>query len=218
MAARIGERPLAVCDNGAVLLDVAGGRLLAESTLGPEAALTVVAELDRAFPGGAWAVERVGGFAHEPSYTPRWPVPPGTSVAEVRTLLDQPAVKLMFSHGGYAADQMLARAQDAVGDHAELTHSNSADGLLEISAAGISKASTLAGLCADRGIVAADVIAFGDMPNDLAMLEWAGHAVAVANAHPDVLAAVAEVTATNEEDGVAIVLERVFEAASAKYN
>ena len=54
------------------------------------------------------------------------------------------------------------------------------------------------------------MIAFGDMPNDLPMLAWAGHAVAVANAHPDVIAAHDEVTASNDEAGVARVLERLF--------
>ena len=45
------------------------------------------------------------------------------------------------------------------------------------------------------------------MPNDIPMLEWAGHGVAVANAHPDVLAVSHEVTASNDDDGVALVLE-----------
>jgi hydroxymethylpyrimidine pyrophosphatase-like HAD family hydrolase len=55
-----------------------------------------------------------------------------------------------------------------------------------------------------------DVIAFGDMPNDLPMLAWAGTAYAVANAHPEVLAAVRRRTASNDEDGVAIVLEQLY--------
>jgi hypothetical protein len=48
------------------------------------------------------------------------------------------------------------------------------------------------------------------MPNDLPMLVWAGHSVAVANAHPEVIGAADEVTASNDDDGVAEVLERVF--------
>jgi hydroxymethylpyrimidine pyrophosphatase-like HAD family hydrolase len=47
------------------------------------------------------------------------------------------------------------------------------------------------------------------MPNDLPLLAWAGRAVAVANAHPAVLAATDEVTAANDEDGVAAYLERL---------
>jgi hydroxymethylpyrimidine pyrophosphatase-like HAD family hydrolase len=53
-------------------------------------------------------------------------------------------------------------------------------------------------------------MAFGDMPNDLPMLEWAGYSVAVANAHPEVLAVADEVTASNDDAGVARVLERLF--------
>ena len=63
---------------------------------------------------------------------------------------------------------------------------SSATSLLEISAPGVTKASTLALLCADLGIDAADVIAFGDMPNDLPMLGWAGTSYAMADAHPTV--------------------------------
>jgi Cof subfamily protein (haloacid dehalogenase superfamily) len=218
LAAGITGHALAVCDNGAVVWDLGRDRVLAETTLASESARAVVVALDRALPGGTWAVERLRGFAHDPAYTPRWPVPAGTVVADVRALLDQPALKLMFSHQRYAADEMLSRARGAVRHHAELTHSNSADGLLEISAPGVNKATSLARLCADRAVAAADVIAFGDMPNDLAMLAWAGRPVAVANAHPDVLAAVAEITASNDEDGVAIVLERLLGSASAKYD
>jgi hydroxymethylpyrimidine pyrophosphatase-like HAD family hydrolase len=58
------------------------------------------------------------------------------------------------------------------------------------------------------GITAADIIAFGDMPNDVPMLRWAGHGVAMGNAHPDAVAAADEVTAPNTDDGLARVLER----------
>jgi len=92
---------------------------------------------------------------------------------------------------------------------ASLTHS-SREGLLEISAAGVTKASTLTAVCAQHGFGPEDVVAFGDMPNDLPMLAWAGHSVAVGNAHPEVLHAVDEVTASNDDDGVAQVLERLF--------
>ena len=97
----------------------------------------------------------------------------------------------------------------------EVTYSSSEDALLEISAAGVSKASALAAVCSARGIAAEEVIAFGDMPNDLPMLTWAGRGVAVANAHPEVLAAADEITAGNDECGVAQVLERLLERSAA---
>jgi hypothetical protein len=54
------------------------------------------------------------------------------------------------------------------------------------------------------------------MENDLAMLAWAGHAVAVANAQQDVLDAADEVTASNLDDGVAQVLERLVADRAAR--
>jgi hypothetical protein len=104
---------------------------------------------------------------------------------------------------------MVALADAALTVDAEVSHSGGR-GLLEIAPRGASKASALAWLCERRGIAASEVAAFGDMPNDLPMLAWAGHAVAVANAHPEVIAAADEVTASNDEAGVARVLERVF--------
>ena len=75
----------------------------------------------------------------------------------------------------------------------------------------MTKASTLALLCADLGVDAADVIAFGDMPNDLPMLAWAGTSYAMANAHPTVRAAADHVAPGHDEDGVAQVLAGVFD-------
>jgi hydroxymethylpyrimidine pyrophosphatase-like HAD family hydrolase len=64
----------------------------------------------------------------------------------------------------------------------------------------------------ELGVDAADVVAFGDMPNDLPMLEWAGTSYAVANAHPTVLAAADHVAPHHEDDGVAVTLARIFDA------
>jgi hypothetical protein len=137
-------------------------------------------------------------------------VPENTIIETVETLVEQPSLKLMLRHDRLTADVLLERAREVVGHLAELSHSNSADGLLEIAAAGVSKASALTRVCAERGFGSEDVIAFGDMPNDLPMLEWAGHAVAVANAHPDLIAVADEVTTSNDDAGVARVLERLF--------
>ncbi|MGZ6753442.1 MAG: HAD family hydrolase, partial [Nocardioides sp.] len=78
-------------------------------------------------------------------------------------------------------------------------------------AAGVTKASTLALLCADLGVTADDVVAFGDMPNDLPMLAWAGTSYAMADAHPTVTAAADHVAPGHDEDGVARVLAGVFD-------
>ena len=68
----------------------------------------------------------------------------------------------------------------------------------------------VARLCERLGIERDDVVAFGDALNDVELLAWAGHGVAVANAVPEAVAVADEVTATNDEDGVAQVLERLL--------
>jgi len=210
LAQATGHHGVAICANGGIVWDLHTESALEQFPLEPEIAREVVAQLQAGLPGGAWAVERATGFAREPTYQSRWPVPQDAVVDAIESLIAQPSLKLMLRHENMSADALLQRARELVGDLAELSHSSSSDSLLEIAAAGVSKASALARVCAERGIDNGAVVAFGDMPNDLAMLEWAGHAVAVANAHPDVLAAADEVTADNDDAGVARVLERLF--------
>jgi Cof subfamily protein (haloacid dehalogenase superfamily) len=211
----VGRDGVAICANGGVIWDLRRASALDTFALEPAVASEIVGLLDSALPGGAWAVERVTVFGREPGYQPRWPAPADTVVAPVGELIAEPAVKLMLRHHDFSADELLLRARELVGERAELSHSNSADPLLEIAAAGVSKASTLARFCAARGVRFEEVIAFGDMPNDLPMLEWAGHGVAVANAHPELLAAADEISTANDDGGVARVLERVFGSPGA---
>jgi Cof subfamily protein (haloacid dehalogenase superfamily) len=212
LAAATGRRGVAVCANGAVIWDLEASNVLDVSALETAAARQVVTRLSAIFPAAMWATEWVDGFGREPGYVTPWPVPPGTTVAPVEALLTRPVVKLLMRQRGGDPDAMLAQARAAAGPLAELTHSSTEDVLLEISAPGVTKAATLARLCARRGIAAEKVIAFGDMPNDLEMLGWAGHAVAVANAHPAVLAIADEITTSNDDAGVARVLERIVAA------
>ena len=207
-----GHRGLAVCANGAVVYDLHTEQVVRTDLFSAEAALEVVAALREALPDIAFAVERHGApFGHEPGYRPRWDSNDPKELGPVEQLLTAGVIKLLARHEAMDADALLAAARAAVGDGATLTHS-SADGLVEISAAGVTKASGLAALAAEHGVDAADVIAFGDMPNDLPMLAWAGRGCAMGNAHPSVLAEADEVTVTNDEDGVAIVLESIFAA------
>jgi Cof subfamily protein (haloacid dehalogenase superfamily) len=205
-----GHRGVSICANGALVYDLHSERVVASYPLSAEIAREVVATLRSAIPGIGFAVETVtDGFGHEPAYRPRWSTD-GAYVGDVDDLLSGPLAKLLARHEQLDSDALLAAAREVVNaDVATMTHS-SRDGLLEISAAGVSKATTLAAVCEQHGRYAEDVVAFGDMPNDLPMLAWAGYSVAVANAHPDVLAAVDEVTASNDDDGVAVVLERFF--------
>ncbi len=205
-----GHRGMAICANGAVVYDLHNSTVVRHDLLSADAMRAVVDALQRDAPGIAFAVERHDtGFTHEPSYRPRWDGSDPKAVRPLAELISRGAVKLLARHDGMGADELLAVAGRSVGGLGTLTHSSS-DGLLEISAVGVSKASGLASLADEHGIDATEVVAFGDMPNDLPMLAWAGRSVAVANAHPDVLEVADEVTGTNDEHGVAQVLERWF--------
>ena len=205
-----GHRGVAICANGALVYDLHTSTVVRHSLLSAESMAEIVAALRRDLPGITFAVERHDtGFAHEPSYRPRWDSSDPKAVRPIEELLTDGAVKLLGRHEEMGSDELLAAAHRSVGTLATLTHSSS-DGLLEISASGVSKASALAELAAEQGLDAADVVAFGDMPNDIPMLSWAGRGVAVANAHADVLAVADEVTASNDDDGVAEVLTRWF--------
>jgi Cof subfamily protein (haloacid dehalogenase superfamily) len=208
LAEATGHRGVAICANGGVVWDLHTDAPLEEFPLEPETSSQIVAALRQGLPGGHWAVERTNGFGHEPSYEPKWPVPDDTVIEAVDVLVSQPSVKLLLRHGDLTADELLQRARGLVGHLAELSHSSSADSLLEIAAAGVNKASALTRVCAERGIAREEVIAFGDMPNDIPMLLWAGHGVAMGNAHPEVVSAADEVTGPNSDDGVGRVLER----------
>jgi Cof subfamily protein (haloacid dehalogenase superfamily) len=84
-------------------------------------------------------------------------------------------------------------------------------GFVEIAPPATDKATGLTVVTQALGVDPAEVLVFGDMPNDLPMFEWAGWArVAVANAHPLVRAAADEVTLRNDEDGVAVFLDRLL--------
>ncbi len=204
-----GHRGLAVCANGALVYDLHTERVVQTSLLEEAAAGEVVAALREALPDIAFAVERADlAFAHESAYRPASQLP-DPSPLPVEELVSGGVVKLLARCSRLGSDELLAAARAAVGDRATLTHSSS-DGLLEVSAAGISKATGLAALASQHGVEPEQVVAFGDMPNDLPMLAWAGHSVAVANAHAEVLEAADEVTASNDDDGVARVLERWF--------
>ncbi len=210
VAERTGHTGLAVCANGAVLYDLHTEQIVEHDPIPIEVGLEVARRLRQAVPGSAFAVETLAGFSHEPAYLARWDAGNELTVAALETIYDGPALKLLARHEAMDPDSFLAAAREVVGDLVELTHS-STTALLEISAAGVSKASGLARFAGRHGVDAADVVAFGDMPNDLPMLAWAGRAYGVAGGHPEVLAAVDRLVAGPADDGVARELERLFD-------
>ncbi|MEU5718346.1 Cof-type HAD-IIB family hydrolase [Streptomyces sp. NPDC020403] len=207
---------MAICANGAAVADLhADGRLIEVRPLDRAAALEVVGLLREVAPGTSFAVELTTGIHYEPAYPP-FHLDPGATVAVAEKLLHEeapgigaPVLKVLAHHPELAPDTFLSAAREAAAELASFTRS-SPTALLEISGHGVSKAGTLAACCAERGITPAEVVAFGDMPNDVEMLSWAGASFAMGNAHPAAIAAASGVTLTNNEDGVAVVIERIL--------
>ena len=208
-----------IVSNGAAVYDLASRTVVRSHPLDSELALQVARELKEVIPGISFGFETPTGFGCEPESPSRQRGEPGVQEGSLEELASGlgPVIKLLGFHTELDSDALVAAAEAVVTDRLTLTHALVGDayGMLELTASGVSKASTLAALCAEEGIEAADVVAFGDMPNDLAMLSWAGRAYVVANAHPRLLATGFPVVPSNDADGVGrTVLELLGELES----
>ncbi|WP_018683438.1 Cof-type HAD-IIB family hydrolase [Actinokineospora enzanensis] len=208
----------AVCGNGAVIYDIGSNHAVSVHALDPVLLHDVAHTLLAAMPGCSLATEhsRLGPQVDEAPFTAEagFVNPWGDDGDEITVrpraeVLGHPSTKLLVRHDSMTSAEMLEIAKDLLGDGVDVTYSTNS-GLLEISAAGITKAKGLAEVAELAGVPQPRVIAFGDMPNDIEMLRWAGHGVAMGNAHAEVKAAADEVTTANSEDGVALVLRRWF--------
>ena len=208
LAHLVGDGGVAICGNGAFVYDVPSRKVLSHKGIEPESVAEIIDDLRRELPGVAFAAERTTGFALEDAYESQHPVPSDAVRGPIAAGDGGLVGKLLGRHPTMSEEEFLARVAEVVGDRGIVAYSG-AGGLAEISAPGVTKAAALESWCADLGIDAADVWAFGDMPNDLPMIVWAGTSFAVANAHPDVIAAADHVCPSNDEDGVAQVLERL---------
>ncbi|GIH93985.1 hydrolase [Planobispora siamensis] len=200
----------AVCSNGAIVYDVGNRRVVTANALSLEVTRELAGSLKTALEDVTFAIETGHQVVCEVSYHNG-----RDAHGEVQFRLPtldhvlreaDPIIKLLAWSASREADAMCEIARRAVLGQAEVTYSGG-KGLLEVSAPGVTKAATLAGICTRLGITPAEVWAFGDMPNDLPVLTWAGVPHAMGNGHPAVLAAARRRTASNDEDGVALALE-----------
>jgi Cof subfamily protein (haloacid dehalogenase superfamily) len=141
---------------------------------------------------------------------PAWRFQDAVRACDRAEALDRNVIKAFAHSDSLSADELLEVGREVTPPGlVELTQAGL--GYVEICPPGVTKASGLAVVATALGVDAADVLVFGDMPNDLPMFGWAGWSrVAVANAHPLVLAAADEVTLANDEDGVAVYLSRLL--------
>lgn len=225
----VGGGPV-ICCNGAAILDESGAYIIQKGI--PLAPLRRVLELgsqeglltevytprgiylDRPLVHAAtyfgWVKGKQSGLRAAWNLARLWQV---NKMRPVRSLIRwaeqpnrPPALKAMLFGEPERLESLAGRLhREAPG----LELSSSGRGNLEITAAGVSKGSGLAALGARLKIPREAMIAIGDSENDLEMLRYAGLGVAMGNASERVKAAADRVTATCDEDGVAVVVEEV---------
>lgn len=201
----IPARPQVITSNGAVIFDLQHRQVIQHTPLPVQTTLEVAADLRRAMDDVAFAVEYTEGWGRETGYPLRGDRAPETVLAaSVADLLAAgTAVKLLAISPSLHTNEMVRIAEPVTADRLAATFSFvQASGLLEFCAPGVSKASALKHLMAGLGIDRAELAAFGDMPNDLPMLEIAGHPFAMADAHPLLLRRGFPTAGDHDESGV----------------
>lgn len=212
LAREAGIGGLAICANGATVYDLDACRIVRHTPLDVATAHQLVRGLRERFPEIVFGWEHELRFGSEPAYEalrqPQWWPRPADAHEPCDPLeWTLPMTKLLARLPEADLEQLLAVAAELAGDDASTTLAG--DAFIEMAAPGVGKDVALARLASERGLAAEDVVAFGDHLTDRAMVAWSGHGVAVANAHPAVIAVADEVCASNDEDGVAVVLERL---------
>ncbi|MCB5906540.1 HAD family hydrolase [Streptomyces pinistramenti] len=210
IAEAFGHRGTAICSNGALSYDMHTEEVVAEHGIAVPTLTEVAALLRAAVPGIGLAVEYAKELAGDARYEAGdWDSDTTVLRPDDAVLFGRPAPKLVGRHPELTADELVELAHPAVGHLVTVYHSNG-ERLVEAVAQGVSKALALAELAARHGVAASETVAFGDMPNDLPMMAWAGTSYGMSNAHPAVLAAVDHVIGGHDEDGVAAVVEELF--------
>ncbi|MCY0906667.1 HAD family hydrolase [Arthrobacter sp. H14-L1] len=208
---QIGHTGMVICSNGAVVYDLVSERVTSSHLLPLASVLQAREIIKELVPDSVFAVETLDGFHLEPGF-----LEPGaldllahiTPAPLQETVTAKSAVvKLLAVTRGSSADAFLAKVRPSVDRLLAVTHSAAVTAMLEMGPHGINKAVTLADYAASRGIAARDVVAFGDMPNDIEMLRWAGAGYAMASGHERARAATALQAPDFSDDGVAQVLE-----------
>ncbi|MFG3495989.1 HAD family hydrolase [Streptomyces sp. NPDC047928] len=207
----LGYEGLAVCGQGAQVYHAGEHRLLTSVTLDRQLAGLALAKIEAEVGPLALAASR-DGLDGEVLVSPGYrvqdgPLPyvPFTDLADVWSA---PLNKMYIQHPHLDDDALATAARTAVGNLVDVVMAGA--GVVEILPLGLSKATGLSLAARRLGARSTDTIAFGDMPNDIPMFAWAAHGVAMANAHDDLKAVAHEITASNEADGIAVVLEELL--------
>ena len=206
---QLGHAGTVICSNGAVTYDLGAEQVVDSHVLSWATVDKVRTIVTGLAPKSHFALESLTGFHVEDGFS-------GTRAAAgaefspgilTPDMADGGIVKMLAVLHSGNADDFLNLVRPSLKPVLAVTHSAPDLALLEMGPLGVNKAVTLARYAAARGFDAADVVAFGDMPNDIEMLGWAGAGYAMAGGHPLAVAAAALQAPRFEDDGVARVIE-----------
>lgn len=210
--------PHVICSNGAVRFNLATGEIEEQHVMDPATTLAVATAMRERVPGVRLGVELGARWGHEPGFPLRDDGVLPDVVAPIEDLVHEPVVKLLVVSDELDSERLAAELVPLARGRLEATWSMTGRrGLVEVCALGVSKASSLRHLCDELGIDITAAMAFGDMPNDLAMLRAVGRPCVMANGHPLLHEALGAhpglTTAPHHDDaGVARVLDALFDS------
>ncbi|MEV6074278.1 HAD family hydrolase [Streptomyces sp. NPDC052069] len=210
----LGYEGLAVCGQGAQVYHAGEHKLLTSLTLDRQLAGLALSKIEADVGPVALAASRDGLDGEVlvgPGYRVQEGPLPAVLVNDPAEMWSAPINKIYIQHPELDDDTLAKRAREAVGSLVNVIMAG--PGVVEILPLGLSKATGLSLAARRLGVKASDTVAFGDMPNDIPMFGWARHGVAMANAHDDLKAVAHEITASNEDDGIALVLEELLRAS-----
>lgn len=207
--------PYVLASNGAVVFDLAEHRVVEAFTVPVAACRAAALRMREVCPEVNFGVEYDQGWGREAGYALRGDFLEADVVADLDEVLTaRPVVKLLVMSEQRSSDQLAEALLDVIGDELTTTWSFSGGrGLLEVSALGVTKAHTLALLCEQLGVDVTDVVAFGDMPNDLAMLQLVGHPFVMGDCHPLLAATGFPSAGGHDESGVGHTINRLLDEA-----
>ncbi|MFE4174250.1 HAD family hydrolase [Streptomyces sp. NPDC056909] len=207
----LGYEGLAVCGQGAQLYHAGEHRLLTSVTLDRQLAGLALSKIEAETGPLALAASRDGLDGEVligPGYRVLDDELPAVFVDDPAEMWAAPLNKVYIQHPELDDDALARVARATAGTLVDVVMAGA--GVVEILPLGLNKATGLSLAARRLGVTAADTIAFGDMPNDIPMFAWARHGVAMANAHEELKAVADEITASNGDDGIAVVLERLL--------
>jgi Cof subfamily protein (haloacid dehalogenase superfamily) len=201
----------AVCANGAIVYQPATGRIRVLRSIRLAVGRRIAAVIAARLPDAIFAVETGTGIVGEAAYRDLVGYSNWEFVDDVDTVFKRAkrAVKIKVYCSGRTGEEMAAAVEDANLGGLSMCHWGDF-GMLDFNARGADKAFGLGVWCRERRVGPDAVIAFGDMPNDVPMLAWAGRSYAMGDAHPEAIDAATDRAATNAEDGVAQVIETLL--------